>query len=419
MRYLNTHNRSRHKGLRFKNKRKEMLKKSLITIALLMLFRLLNYIPTPFTNLSLLDLKGSNLGALNIANMFSGGAFKQFTLMATGISSYISASIIVQLLTYVSKRLDEISKGANGQKIMKHLIIVLGLILSFITSLIFTNYLQKASGFLSKDAWWVYLLIALFHSLGTFIAIIIGEAITEKGYGNGVSLLISINIILGLPQLIKALGSLNTGAIITTVLLSILMVLIIIRVESSDIKLKLRYTKNLSRMRGINQSSVDRLPIKLNLAGVMPVIITSSTIQLFSFIFNLSNNKVSKSLQTFFSNKIAYFIAFSLLIVLFSYVYSFLIFNPREIAENLQKAGGVIIGIRPGKDTTKYLDQLRKQLSKFSGIYLILVSFIPLLISLLFNFNGLQATSIIILVGTITELLTQIENDYKMGLLSR
>lgn len=411
---------NRYRSLKLGDK-KQLTQKMLFTFFMIAVYKLLSFVPAPFVNQNILKDLVSDISILQTAELFSGRAMTQLTLMATGVSAYITASIILQFATYANKRLDEISKSSNGEKMMKRITLVLGIIMSIFTSLVFTvGFSKQTPGILTNNSWYAYAIIALVHAIGTIIAIMIGEAIEKKGYGNGVSLLIAVNVVSAIPTIVKELKlalETRTEVGVYVILLTILMALIIITVDSSEKKVPVLYSKVVARTNGNMRSSRQTLPFKVNAGGVMPIILASFIIQIVTTITTLIGNETAINWMTKLTDptKIWYGLITSILIVVFTFVYSKIIFNAGDVAENLQKNGGAFLGIRPGRDTRIYLEKINKSLTRISAVYLLIVSLIPIYMTMVLKFSGIQATSLMILIGVSLDTIIKLSNEYNLG----
>lgn len=403
--------------------RKTLTNKILFTFLMVALFKLLSYVPAPFVNLNIITDATKQLNILQTSQLFSGNAVTQLTLMATGISSYISASVVLQFLTYSIKKLNEIQKSSNGEKIMKRITLILGSIMSFATSLMYLHVLAlQTPNILTNGEWYARLVIAAVHTLGTIIAINIGNAIDKKGYGNGLSLLIAVNVVssfpslgLGIFEITKQLPLYGLGII----LLTALMMIIIVFMESSEKRLWVSYSKVVSRQRGHMKEQKQTLPMKINNAGVMPIIISASILQLFVFVMGFFTTRFTGAKMTVAEltnpGGLIYGITMSVLIVVFTFIYSAISLDTNELADNLQKNGGTIVGTRPGLDTKNLLRKIHVKLTRISALYLFVVSLIPIVMTGLLGFSGIQATSLMIVVGLAIDAITKLQNEHKLG----
>lgn len=376
--------------------------KLLFSLLMILLFRILSHIPVPFIDTNNLVLMG-NSDILGLLNIFSGGALHNFTIMATGISAYISASIVIQLLSYFIPSVHMMVRSPGGDKKVKKITIVLGIIIALISSVVTTKTMNSYYSLLTNTSWYAYLIIAVLHAIGTGIAIFIGETITEKGFGNGMSLLVCINVLSSIPTTIARITSsdINIFPLLTMITFAIIVILLTIVAETSERKIPLFYPRAAAR----GQYSKDSMfyPIKLNVSGVMPIIFASYIIQLLALLGKM-NNKVGETISSFIrSDSIVYIILFTALIFGFTYLYSLISFDAKEVSENIQKNGAVIPSIRPGKETANYITDIRKSITTISAVYLSFIYFVPTIVLTMLDVNFITATSIIILVGVSIE----------------
>lgn len=412
--------RRRYKSMRLGEK-KEIANKLLFTFIMIAVFKLLAFVPSPFVNMSEVQELVSKLSLLETAELFSGQAISHLTLMATGVSSYITASIVLQFLTYGSKRLNELSKSSNGEKVMQRITLAMGLVISFVSSIVLTYGLSKQNaGVLTNNEWYAFVTVAAFHSFGTFLAISIGNLIEKKGYGNGLSLLIAVNVVSSIPSIINSLKVywlVDKVATLIIIGLTTVMILTIIIMESSEKKIPVRYSKVVARSTGHMRSQKQTLPMKINSAGVMPIILASTILQLVVFALGFSNNSTVKEFLSVAMNpqRVYYGLITSSLILIFTFVYSAIIFDANDVADSLQKNGGTILGIRPGRSTRDFLKRINKSLTRLSAAYLLFVSLIPTAITILFGFSGIQATSLMIVVGVSLDSIMKFTNEYNLG----
>lgn len=390
-------------------KTKEIRNRIGLTILLLILFRILSHIPVPWVNTEVLAAIGDS-SIIALAGMYSGGALQNFTMMAIGVSSYISVSIIMQMLSFFVPVMHEMSRNAAGQKQIKKLTGYLGFVLALILSVFTTHSMQNTYGLLTSEKWYIYATIAIIHAIGTAIAIWIGETIASKGFGNGMSLLIGINIITSLPSTIKAvkinheMGLLTTSAVITVVSITLLLLILIVFVETTERRIPLYYSKAAAR--GDNMFLAPGkmyFPIKLNLSSVMPIILASYIMQIVSMFMGL-NWAPSLWLRSILEvNSIQFHLIFTVFIFGFSYLYAALMLDCREASENLRKNGAIIPSVRPGFETGEYLKNIRNKTTLVSALYLSLIYLIPSIVFTILEVNIISATSIIILVSVSLE----------------
>lgn len=376
--------------------------KLLYMLGMVVLFRVLSHIPVPFTNMEAINIMGS-ADLFGLINLFSGGALKNFTIMATGISAYISASIVIQLLSYFIPAVHTMVKSPGGDKKVKKITIILGIVVALISSVVTTVTMNNVYHMLTNTSWYVFAIIALLHACGTGIAIWIGESITEKTFANGMSLLVCINVLSSIPNIIASIStsSITIVPLIAMIGLTILTTALTIIAETSERKIPLFYPRAAARGKFSKDSMF--FPIKVNITGVMPIIFAGYIVSFLSLLGHM-DNMVGIYIKGFLDpENIWYIIVFTIMIYVFAYVYASISFDARETSENIQKNGAVIPSIRPGKDTADYIKAVRKSITKISAAYLAIIYFVPTLILTMLGVNFLQASSIIILVGVSIE----------------
>lgn len=397
--------------------RKVFRRKILITIGLIVLFRILTHVPMPFVKLEALRSLEKNQ-VVAFMSLFSGGALSGFTLMAVGINSYITANIVVQLMTHSIESLYRMSKIPGGQKRIKKIQMILGLVVAFITSIIATYVFDLNYHMLINNSWYVYLIIAIIHTIGTGIAIWIGEYIEDNGFGNGVSLLIFINIVSRIPSIVLSYktGLNNKTLSVENLTLGIIVVLLIfvaiIISETSEKRIPLTYAKSLARG---GKKARSYFPIKINLSGVMPIIFTTTLLQLVSFAAMLKDEKISKFFKTYLVSGSPYYLALmGFLIFIFAYFYKDLIFNETEIAEDMQSHAAVIDGVEQGVETAKYLKRVSSDITFIGAIYLVIVAVVPMMIFKKIGFNMIASTSLMIMTNVSVEFIKKFINEKRL-----
>jgi preprotein translocase subunit SecY len=369
----------------------DLRKRILFTFLLLAVYRLGSFIPTPgvdplamaeFTN----QAKGTILGFLNL---FSGGALGRMTIFALGIMPYISASIILQLLTVVWPYLEKLSKeGEMGRKKITQWTRYGTVVISLIQSLGISFFLEKTSApgglaLIPHPGWAFRLLTVLTLTTGCAFVMWLGEQITERGVGNGISLIIFAGIVVGLPRaLINTFEDLRTGAmsIITALLFIVFAVIVvgaIVLMERAQRRIPVQYAKRVvgRKMYG-GQSTY--LPLRLNTGGVIPVIFAASILSFPQSIGQMIDNPVIKDITRALQwGEPLYNLVYFTAIIFFCYFYTSIIFNPQDTAENMRKYGGFIPGIRPGQRTGDFIDMVLTRITLVGAIYLALVAILP------------------------------------------
>lgn len=396
-------------------KNRNLFNRLFLTMVLLFVFRAMSQIPLPYVDKEALK-EFTNNPFMEQIGQFSGGALANFTIMAMGISSYITASIIIQLFTFQIPFFHEISRAPSGKKTIQKMTIVLGIIISFVSSLIATKYADGQFLILHKSNWGVFLTIAIIHAIGTGIAIYMGEMITEKGFGNGFSLLIFCNILSGAifsfsqKILLLRTGEMQLLGFLPLIALVFGIIAFVVLFEKSVLSIPIIYAKNKRNFIKNFYKEESAMPIKLNLVGVMPIILASAFFQLLSF----GLRKIPSLSFLLDPNSIPYMIASSLFIFIFSIFYTNLLLSEQEISENIQSMGAIIRGVRPGNDTLIYVRQVKKAMGLFAGMYLMLLSAgFSALFSLL-HIQTLPATSFMILTTVSLEVCKSIQTEYNL-----
>jgi preprotein translocase subunit SecY len=360
------------------------------TLALLAVYRLGGHIPTPGVNAEKLQQffeqnKGSFLG---LVDMFSGGNIRRLTIFALGIMPYITASIILQLLTVVYEPLAKLQKeGELGRKKITQWTRYLTVILSAVQSFGIAISLQKNGDFVVHPGPGFILMTMLTLTTGSAFIMWLGEQITERGVGNGMSLLIFAGIIAGLPRGVADLydkvkndawGTFTFPAVVLLIALMILVVAFIVYVERSERRIPVQYAKRVVGRKVMGGQST-HLPLRVNAGGVMPVIFASSILTMPQMIGQgLKDNRYfGPLLHAMGWGEPLYTLLYAIGIIFFAYFYVSIVFNPNEVADNMRKYGGFIPGIRPGKRTADNINEILTRITLVGALYLIIISFIP------------------------------------------
>lgn len=407
---------------------KDIRNKILFTLGILIVFRLGSYITVPGVNAKALESMSSS-GLVGILNTFSGGGLTNYSIFAMGVSPYITAQIIVQLLQMdiVPKFVEWSKQGEVGRRKLNQATRWLTIVLAFAQSIGITanfNYLSQMN-LVESPSVQTFLTIGLILTAGTMLTTWLGDMITERGIGQGVSMIIFAGIIARTPVGIQQIYTeqfVNTAKsewtqsliIVGAIILAVLAIVIFVTwVQQASRKIPIQYTRRAS---GASDSSY--LPLKVNVAGVIPVIFASSFIStpqtiLMAFASSHSDDTWYTVLNDVFNMQTTKgAILYTVLIVLFTFFYAFVQVNPEKLAENLQKQGSYIPGVWPGKKTQDYMSGLLIRLSVVGALFLGLVALIPLLASNIFGLDesiGLGGTSLLIVVGVAIELANQLE----------
>ena len=401
------------------------LRRRLVFLLLaLVVYRIGAHIPVPGIDPNQLAqfFKGQAGGILSLFNMFSGGALSRFTVFALGITPYISASIVLQLMTYVVPTLEQLKKeGEAGRRKITQYTRYATLGLALFQSLSIALALEQSAGLVLSPGFMFRLTTVSSLVAGTMFLMWLGEQITERGLGNGISILIFGGIAAGLPGAIGGLfelvrtGAMGYGSALVVISLVVLVTFAVVFVERGQRKILVNYAKRQvgNKVYG-GQSS--HLPLKLNVSGVIPPIFASSIILLpttiVSWIATGDSMRWLKDLASMVSpGQPIYVLLYSAAIVFFCFFYTALVFNSRETADNLKKSGAFIPGIRPGEQTAKHIDKILSRLTLAGAIYITLVCLLPEFLTLKYNvpfyFGG---TSLLIIVVVTMDFWAQVQS---------
>ncbi len=370
----------------------DLRKRILFTLGLLAVYRLGGHIPTPGINADVLaQFFDQNRGTfLGFIDLFSGGQLRRLTIFALGIMPYITASIILQLMTVVYEPLAKLQKeGELGRKKITQWTRYLTLLLSAVQSLGIAFTLERQPGFVNNPGPGFVLMTMLTLTTGSVFIMWLGEQITERGVGNGMSLLIFAGIVVGLPKAVadlydkvrtQAWGAFTVPAILMLIVVMIAVVAFIVFVERSERRIPVQYAKRVVGRKIMGGQST-HLPLRVNSGGVMPVIFASSVLTLPQTLGALPMFKDNRYFGPVFTalrwGEPLYTLLYAVGIVFFAYFYVSIVFNPTEVADNMRKYGGFIPGIRPGARTANYINDILTRITLVGALYLILISFIP------------------------------------------
>ena len=404
----------------------ELRKKILFTLMMLVVYRIGSNIPVPGINRAYLSqMFSGETGLLDLFDLFSGGSFSNFTIFALSITPYVTASIIVQLLTIALPYFERLSKEGNeGHKkmatITRYMTVVLGLIQAIgLTVGLFKNAVVDKSAFAS-------ITIIMVLTAGTVFLMWLGEQINEYGIGNGISLIIFAGIVDRFPTFVRntyaqvSEGAISGVAVLTLLIVSVMLVMVIILFEQGVRKIPVQYAKRVVGRKMYGGQST-HIPMKVNQAGVIPIIFSLSLLQ-FPLIVTYF---APKSAYADFVNKYIspsgdpglwiYVVLNVVLTMFFTYFYTAITFNPTEVAENMRQSGGFVPGIRPGTATVEYLSRVMSRLCFSGGLFLAAVSVIPTIVSKFTPFEmTFGGTSLLIAVGVATDTVKQIQNQMLM-----
>ncbi|MFT4286319.1 preprotein translocase subunit SecY [Nocardioides sp.] len=412
----------------------DLRRKLLFVLAIIVVFRAGSQLPAPGVNVANvqdcinLTKEGSGAGLYNLVNLFSGGALLQLTVFALGIMPYITASIILQLLVVVIPRLEALkNEGQSGQtKITQYTrYLTLGLALLQATGIVALarsgNLLNCSQDLLHDNGTGTFLVLVVTMTAGTAVIMWLGELITERGIGNGMSILIFTQVIATFPATMWAVKDQHgpwTFGIVIVIGLAIMAAVIFI--EQAQRRIPVQYARRMVGRKMFGGSST-YIPLKVNQAGVIPVIFASSLLYLPAMAAQFQSNSANPPgwvdwVNTYFvrGDHPLYMAAYFALIVFFTYFYVSITFNPKEVADNMKKYGGFIPGIRAGKPTEDYLSYVLSRITLPGSLYLGLIALIPLIALVLIDANNnfpFGGTSILIMVGVALDTVKQIESQ--------
>ena len=433
----------------------DLRRRILFTLMMLIIFRFGAHIPVPFLTADMMEQflrpggASSGLDLFSMFDVFTGGAFSQATVMAMGVSPYINASIIVQLLTVAIPSLERLAKeGVEGRKKINKITRYLGIALAFIqgAGLYVTLWNMHVSsingggtGFLANPGVLTFFTIVLTFTAGTAFIIWLGELITEKGLGNGVSMIIFAGIVSRIPTAAYTVyiqnvgGGISTSGVITVagiIVVAVAAIGFVVFFSDAERRIPVQYAKRVVGRKMYGGQSTN-IPIKVAAGGVMPIIFASSIMAFPATIVRLlsSGNMPSEGLGYYilgclsagFASEwwtsLVYAILYALLILFFTYFYSSIQFNPIEIANNMKKSGGYIPGIRPGRPTSEYIGKISSRLNLIGAFFLAVIAILPVIVGAIFpSMSNLQigGTSLLIMEGVALETVRQIESQMTM-----
>ena len=399
----------------------DLRKKILYTLGMLLIYRLLCYVPTPGVNTSLISTALEKYSLLGFINSMTGSDLSNYTIMAMGITPYINASIIMQLLCVAIPKLEEMQKeGEEGRKKIAQITRYVTVGLGFIQAIALTIGLHAnaTNGFLGL------LTIGFCLAAGTAIAMWMGERITENGVGNGISLLIFAGII---SNLARSVGTnivnifshpeaVSIPAVIASVVVFVILVVGIVLVDLAERRIRIQYAKRMVGRKMYGGQST-HIPLKLNSSGVLPLIFANAIMQFPATILAFFPNSAANQWWTTHvsSTHLLYQVIFALMIFGFTFFYSEISFNPVEIAKNIQNNGGMIPGIRQGKPTSDYIKKISHRITMFGAIYLAVLAVIPMVIYAIAGVSlPFAASSLLIAVSVAMETMRELESQMLM-----
>jgi len=399
--------------------------KILFTLMMIAVFRLGTFIPVPGLDpnafAQLLGENGDNL--FSLMDAFSGGAFSNATIFAMSITPYINSSIILQLLTVAIPALERMSKeGEEGRKKLAQWTRYGTVILAFIQA---TGLYFSLRGALTNTGFLPYITIVASFTAGTAFLMWLGEKITEHGVGNGISMIIFAGIVSSLPSMVKGiydnfiLGAINIWAVIALAVIALAVVAFVVFMNDSERRIPVQYAKRMVGRKMYGGQST-HIPIKVSMAGVIPVIFAMSIMAFPATIMQFTGQPATgsfmyKVMAVLSPGSWFYMVMYFLLIIFFTYFYTAIQFNPIEVANNMKKNGGFVPGIRPGKPTSDFISRVLTRITLAGALFLAVVALLPLLAGKFVGFSiSIGGTSLLIMVGVALETVKQIETQMLM-----
>ena len=401
----------------------DLRQKIVFTLMMFLIFRIGAHVPVPGMNTDVIAqlMQGQLFGFFDV---ISGGAFKRFTVFAMSITPYINASIIMQLLTVVIPKLEQLQKeGEEGRKKIQQYIrygtVVLGFIQAMGMSIALGRYQIDGMTAVINPGIWSYLAIAITLTAGTAFLMWIGELITEKGIGNGISLIIFAGIVARVPsglvsifEYLKA-GTVNIFNVLLLVIIALAVIAAVVAMHEGQRRIPVKYAKRVVGRRVYGGQST-HLPLKVNQAGVIPVIFAMSIMMFPATIASwMSPGWFTNFIDQYFNfGTVPYNIVYALLIIFFTYFYTAVTFNPVDVADNLKKYGGFIPGIRPGRPTSEYIERILNRVTLAGAVFLALIAILPNFVIAITKITSIWfgGTALLIVVGVALETMKQIES---------
>lgn len=402
----------------------EIRKKLLMTLLLILIYRLGCFIPIPGVNASFIAQQVGSYDALSFLNLLSGGSFANFTIFAMGISPYITGSIIVQLLQIAIPSLERMSKEEDGRKKLQQATRYVGVALALVQSV--GIVLSLGAGAVYEATFLTYATIGIVATAGTCFLMWLGERITDSGIGNGISMLIFASIVSQIPTTVISLvdglkyGTVMIWEIPVLLVIVIAIVALVTFVNEGVRRVPVQYAKRVVGRKLYGGQST-HIPMKPNANGVMPLIFAMTIMQFPMMVIQIADKGYLQGnpsgftqfyLQYLNQGTVVYTVIYALLIIAFAYFYTTISFNPIEMSKNLQQNGGFIPGIRPGKPTSDYLGRISSRLTLFGALFLALIAIVPnIFMGMMSLRSPFGPTSVLILVSVALETMESLQNQ--------
>lgn len=407
----------------------DLIRKILVTLGFIFAYRVLAYVPVPGVNIDVIKefFDSNNSNALGMFNMFSGKAAERLSIISLGIMPYITASIIMELLAATFPTLGKMKKERDGMVKYMQIIRYATIVITIVQAIGVSVGLGGMTGRAGESA--IMLDMTTFSAVaaasmlaGTMLLMWIGEQITQRGIGNGISLIIFAGIVSGIPSAIGGtINLVNTGELNFLVVIGILLVILatvgsIIYVEMGERRIPISYSRKVV-LQNQHKRIMNYVPIKMNLSGVIPPIFASAILMFPSTIMQASTNPIVQAIHDFLNpNSYVFNVLTFIFVIFFAYFYASIVFNAKDISENLKKQGGFIPGIRPGEGTALFLNEVASRLTLWGSIYLGLISTLPwVLVKFMgvpFYFGG---TAVLIVVQVALDTMRKIEAQMYMN----
>jgi len=410
-------------GLKGAFKVSELRTKLLFTLSMIFIFRLGAHIPVPGVDVAKFNELIADGMLFSFFDVISGGAFKAFSVFAMSIIPYINASIIMNLLTVVIPHLEKLAKeGEEGRKKISQYTRYFTVILAFLQAVGMSALMAK-TGAISMPGFVAISVIVITLVAGTTLLMWLGEQITERGIGNGISLLIFAGIVSSLPQGIENLylqfqaGTINVFSLLLLIVIGAVVIAAIVRVNEGQRRIPVQYAKRVVGRR-VYGGQTTHLPLKVNQAGVIPVIFASSILMFPEQIASwFTNSAIAQFYVNWFGwGSAAHTAFYALLIIGFTYFYTAVIMNPVDVADNIKKYGGFLPGIRPGRPTAEYIARVMNRITLAGAVFLALVAILPNFVLLATRIPNIYfgGTALLIVVGVALDTMKQIESHLLM-----
>ncbi len=399
-----------------------LTQKILITFGFLFAYRVLAYVPVPGVDTTVIASFFNGQGVGDMINMFSGGAIERFSIIALGIMPYITASIVMELMAATFPAIGQMKKERDGMQKYMQIIRYATIVITIVQAFGISVGLQNMNGAVLIDPTTFTIITVVSMLTGTMLLMWIGERITQSGIGNGISLIIFAGIVSGIPSAISnTMTSVNTGAlsflaVLAMVVIILLTIFVIIYIELGERRIPISYSRK-TIMENQDKRVMNYIPIKVNLAGVIPPIFASAVLMFPLTMLGSSDNEFAKAIaDTLAPGGMAFNAATFLLVVFFAFFYASIVFNAKDIADNLKRQGGFIPGVRPGEHTKDFIMGVADRLTGSGAFYLALISTLPFIlinsIGAAFYFGGV---AVLIIVQVALDTMRKIEAQIYMS----